>query len=92
MKAQLLLIFTLLVVNSGTAFSQTPVPNPQTTATPTITVTPKSSQLITSSKRSLTIKKHSSELQIQLLSCGYGLLVRSHNCSLVEKILYKRRN
>jgi tetratricopeptide (TPR) repeat protein len=47
-KAQLLLIFTLLVVNSGVAHSQTPVPNPQTTATPTVTptttVAPKSSQ------------------------------------------------
>ncbi|PMB17282.1 hypothetical protein, partial [Fischerella thermalis] len=48
MKARLLLIFTLLVVNSGVAHSQTPVPNPQITATPTVapttTVTPKSSQ------------------------------------------------
>lgn len=47
MKAQLLLIFTLLVLNSGTAHSQTPVPSPQITATPkvtpAITVTPKSS-------------------------------------------------
>ncbi|MCP6761759.1 MAG: hypothetical protein NHB32_24115 [Fischerella sp. CENA71] len=46
-KAQLLLIFTLLVLNSGTAHSQTSVPNPQITATPkvtpAITVTPKSS-------------------------------------------------
>ncbi|KOP26964.1 hypothetical protein AMR41_06265 [Hapalosiphon sp. MRB220] len=42
MKAQLLLLFTLWLVNSGTAYSQTPVPNPQITANPTVnpTVTP----------------------------------------------------
>ncbi|PMB20081.1 hypothetical protein CEN45_17745 [Fischerella thermalis CCMEE 5198] len=56
MKAQLLLIFTLLVVNSGVAHSQTPVPNPQIPATPTLapttTVTPKSSSQSNNTKAS----------------------------------------
>ncbi len=56
MKAQLLLIFTLLVLNYGTAHSQTPVPNPQITATPTVTpattVTPKSSSQLKNTKAS----------------------------------------
>ena len=56
MKAQLLLIFTLLVVNSGVAHSQTTVPNPQITATPTVTptttVTPKSSSQSNNTKAS----------------------------------------
>ncbi|MBF1989358.1 hypothetical protein [Fischerella thermalis] len=56
MKAQLLLIFTLLVVNSGVAHSQTPVPNPQIPTTPTVapttTVTPKSSSQSNNTKAS----------------------------------------